>query len=454
MRSLAFLPLLLLSAPACRAQRPAPEFTDAERFALVKFWNEPGRYVSAPLEDAKGPWKVRLTPDGSLWLWTYNRARGLGKTPPGQVPPAADAQQAVWESWIDARVAWDRYLAAADAAQKNGLFAPNPPVNPGPAPADLVALAGEPPAFAYAVRPSTHAVAFEDGEALRYTDNVEMRPRFAYYRFENGVNSGGTRVKDLGPGELDGLLKEAGISPSEARVFKAVSILEGGFDSINTYDTGYVSVGFIQFASLAEGGHSLGGTLLGMKKDDPRAFEADFRRYGVDVTGDGLLVAVEPTTGEIARGPAANTAIIDDKRLIAVFQRAGRRKAFRLAQLRAAKSMYYPADTIVTVKLDDRTLSGRVGDIFRSEAGMAAMMDRKVNTGNLGNLAMLLTNLAREKGIARWSDFAPYEGQLLDNLYYRVDTRNDPNLSQPAGGPDRARSLPSRGGKRRGGRGR
>lgn len=450
MKPLAFLPLLLL-VPGCSAQEP--EFTDAERFALVRYWSEPGRYVSAPLEDAKGAWKVRLTPDGSLWLWTYNKARGLGKTPPGQVPPAASAVQTVWENWIDARVAWDRYLAGAVAAEKNGMVAPNPPVDPGAAPADLVALAGEPPAFATAVHPSTHAITFEDGETLRYTDNVDMRPRFAYYRFENGVQSGGTRVKELAPGELDGLLKEAGISPSEARVFKAVSILEGGFDSINTYDTGYVSVGFIQFASLAEGGHSLGGTLLGMKRDDPRAFDADFRRYGVDVTPDGLLVVVEPTTGEIARGPAANTAIIDDKRLIAVFQRAGRRKAFRLAQLRAAKTMYYPADTIVTVKLDDRTLSGRVGEIFRSEAGMAAMMDRKVNTGGFGNLTMLLTNLAREKGITRWSDFAPYEGQLLDNLYYRVDTRNDPNLSQPPGGTDRARSLPSRGGGKRGKRG-
>ncbi len=439
------LPLLL--APACQAQ--APEFSDRERLDLVKFWSAPGRYALAPLEDPKGPWKVRLTTDGSLWLWNYNKARGLGKTPPGSVPPAANPQQALWENWIDARVAWDRYVAGADAARKNGLFAPNPVPDPGPAPAELVALAGEPPVFAGVVRPRTHLVTFEDGETIRYADNVEMRPRFAYYRFEDGVQSGGTRVKDLPPGELDALLKRAGITPSEARIFKAVSMLEGGFDSVNTYDTGYVSVGFIQFASLGAGGHSLGETLVGMKRDDPKAFADDFRRYGLDVTPDALLVAVDPRTGEIARGPAANTAIIEDKRLIAVFQRAGRRAPFRVAQLRAAKALYYPAETIVTVKLAGRTLSGKLKEIVRSEAGMAAFMDRKVNTGSLGALPQRLAELATEKGITRFADFAPYEAQLLDALWYRVDPRNDPTLSQPTPVTERARSLPSRRGGRR-----
>ena len=106
---------------------------------------------------------------------------------------------------------------------------------------------------------------------------------------------------------------------------RAVSILEGGFDSVNTYDTGYVSVGFIQFASLKEGGGSLGAVLKNFKAADPLAFASDFHRFGVDVDETGHLVVVDPTSGAVATGAEANARIIEDKRLIAVFGRAGAR---------------------------------------------------------------------------------------------------------------------------------
>src|SRR5688500_9018087 len=59
----------------------APLFTDAERAALVAFWNAPGRQdITAPDAAKTGPWQVRLTPEGSTWLLGYQRAiRGAGK---------------------------------------------------------------------------------------------------------------------------------------------------------------------------------------------------------------------------------------------------------------------------------------------------------------------------------------------------------------------------------------
>lgn len=439
---------LALTMVSC-AQAPEPEFSDAERFALVRFWSTPGRYATGPVEDPRGDWRVRLTPDGSQWLWQYNRARGLGKTPPGKTPPPQNAQQRAWEAWIDGRVAYDRWTSACAAARRNHADEPLPVPDPGPAPIDLVTLAGDPPVFAACVRPSWHEIAFDD-ERLRYVDHPEMRPRYAYYRNEAGVQAAGTPMKALPKGELDGLLKRAGISASEARVFRAVSLLEGGFDSVNTYDTGFVSVGFIQFASLAQGGHSLGATLLRMKRDDPGAFAQDFRQFGIDVSPDGLLVVVEPVGGEIVRGPLANAAIIEDKRLIAVFSRAGRRTAFRVAQLRAAKAMYYPADTIITVKSGGRVLSGKVGEIIRSEAGMAALMDRKVNTGTIAILSERLALLMSERPeIDKFAEFAPYEAQLLDSLWYRIDTRNDRTLSQPRPTVERSPILSRSGGRNR-----
>lgn len=442
------LPFGLLALFSISCAQTEPEFTDAERFEISRYWNAPGRYRSERIEDPKGPWKVRLTPDGSQWMWQYNRARGLGKTPPGTTPPPLNEQQKVWETWLDSRVAFDRYKAGVEAAKYNGLPEPGPVVDPGPAPIDLVTLAGEPPVFANAVRPTSHEIVFED-MTIKYTDNPEMRPRYAYYRNEMGVMHGGTRMKELPPSELDTLLRSAGISESESRIFKAVSLLEGGFDSVNTYDTGFISVGFIQFASLAQGGHSLGATLRQMKQDNPRAFQDDFRRFGIDVMADGTLVAVEPKTSEIVRGPLANAAVIEDKRLIATFARAGRRAPYRVAQLRTAKAMYYPADTMVTVKSGDRTLSGKIREIIRSEAGMAALMDRKVNTGNISILAERLALLLSEKpNFTKFSDFAPYEAQLLDSLWYRVDTRNDKSLSQPMPTTERSAALEGKSGAR------
>jgi hypothetical protein len=73
------------------APPPPPLFTDAERTALVAFWNAPGRQEITALPDAAktGPWQVRLTPEGSTWLLGYQRAiRGSGKS----IPPSQDAR--------------------------------------------------------------------------------------------------------------------------------------------------------------------------------------------------------------------------------------------------------------------------------------------------------------------------------------------------------------------------
>jgi hypothetical protein len=234
------------------------------------------------------------------------------------------------------------------------------------------------------------------------------------------------------PKEFNELLRLAGISESEARVMKAVSILEGGFDSINTYDTGYVSVGFIQFASLKDGAGSLGKLLLDYKATDPDGFQADFRRFGLDVTPTGSLVALNWQTGYEGVGSEANRRIIEDKRLAAAFQRAGLKSpAFNAAQIRVAKSQYYPADDLVDIGIAGISLSGRVRDFIKSEAGMATLMDRKVNTGSFGPLVVTLQKMALEKKLARFEDFAKFEREIVVALKYRKDYLADKSLSQP-----------------------
>ncbi|MCB8932189.1 MAG: hypothetical protein M9921_15225 [Fimbriimonadaceae bacterium] len=436
-------------------------FSDEERADVVRYWSEPGRYtVSTPKEAAKlGEWQVRLTPDGSQWLWKYNQARGLGKTPPAQTPPPKP-DQVVWDQWIDARVAWDRFEAWNEAVSKNlaqgyalGSYPDLLPEKPGDAPAGLLDLVGAPPKFASAVRPLWHEIRFDDGQVVGYSDNPNMRARYAYYRFPDGVMSAGTPVRTLPQEELDDLFEAAHVTDQEQRVMKAVSLLEGGFDSVNTYDTGFVSVGFIQFACLREGGGSLGGVLLRLKSENPEAFQTTFRRFGIDVTPEGLLAAVDPQTGDEAEGPAAAAKIIAKKPLIAVFQRAGQKsRPFRVAQIEVARDRYLPTHDPVVFTVGDRQIACTVADIVKSDAGLATLMDRKVNTGKLDPLAEVVADIFATNKLSKPEELAKYERDLVAAIRFRKDYLADASLVQPgpAADPQRNYNPASRRGSRGG----
>ena len=434
--------LTLALASLSPAQVPGnPAFEDDERHRIMAFWAEPGRYAADAPADAgrRGVWQVRITPAGSVWLWGLTRGK--------KVPPTQNATSP-WEGWIAAKVRHDRWEALRtaraanhDATGRDDLPKPdaNTPIEepplPGPMPRDLMAALGPCPQMAEAVAPLQHTVAFDD-VTLVYQDNTRMGPRYAYYRFPAGVQSAGVPVKTMASDDIDAVFRQAGIAEGPARVMRAVSILEGGFESVNTYDTGYVSVGFIQFASLKEGGGSLGAVLKGFKAADPLAFAADFHRFGVEVDDTGHLVVVDPTSGAVAVGPDANARIIEDKRLIAVFGRAGGKSAgFRAAQVRAAKEIYWPAEDRVKVTLNGVVTPVRVGDLVASEAGLATLFDRKVNTGKLDALGDAASRVAAAQGITTVEELAKYEKTLVARVRYRKDYLGDPNLSQPADPP-------------------
>ena len=438
----ALLTLGLVSISPAQVARPL--FEDGERHEIVRYWAEPGRYrAEAPADAAKrGIWQVRLTPAGSVWLWNLTKGK---KVPPTQVALAKPG----WEAWIAAKVRHDRWeaLRAARAANRDrlGKDLPKPdadtpvdePPLPGAMPASLQSEMGPAPTMAEAVAPLAHKVAFDDGLTLTYQDNPRLgSPRYAYYRFPAGVMSVGEAVRKMPADALDGLFQTAGIDEGPARVMRAVSILEGGFDSVNTYDTGFVSVGFIQFASLKEGGGSLGAVLRNFKNANPLDFAKDFHRFGVDVDEAGRLVVVDPASGAVATGAEANARIIQDKRLIAVFGRAGKGSdGFRAAQVRAAKAIYWPSEDRVNVVLNGVSTPVRVGDLVASEAGLATLFDRKVNTGKVEALGEVASRVAAAQGCTCVEDLAKYEKTLVGLVRYRKDYLDDPSLSQPADPP-------------------
>ncbi len=426
-------------------------FRSFEKDKILAYWNQPDRYASGIPEGTKGgPWQVRLTPEGSLWLWALNQKRGLGKVFGTPVP--RNDEERSWEDWIDAKVAYDRWTAALSANIGNAALGSQPgdigpePALPGPIPESLWRLVGDAPTFALAVQPKQHTITFHDGLKLTYADHTNLTPRYAYYRFEEGVRSGGIQVKKLAPTELDGLFAEAGIDGAAQRVMKAVSLLEGGFDSVNTYDTGYVSVGFIQFACLSKGAGSLGSVLVREKTANPSRFESDFRQFGIDVKADGTLQVLGLTDGAEYEGFEAAKQIIQDKRLIAVFQRAGQlSKAFKVAQLQIAKEQYYPADEAVTLQLAGKSVDVKVADLVRSEAGMATLMDRKVNTGKTAPLQTRAQEIANAYGLKSVSELAQYERELVSGLRFRKSYLDDESLTQPAAKPLASRKATRRG---------
>ncbi len=419
-------------------------FTLEEKTKVVAYWNSPGRYtVGLPADAGKsGIWQVRLTADASVWLGKYQRALGAN-----QLPPTQDTSGAVkgspmdWDKWVKAKIDYDRQLASQRANRLNGKPEVDVSINsgispaiphPGPAPETLVAAAGNPPVFATVVAPQLHSILFEDNESLEYVDNVPMRPRFAYYRFPQGVMSVGTNLRDMPSDIVKGLFADAGFNESEQRVAASVSKLEGGFDSVNTYDTGYVSVGFIQFACLEAGRGSLGEVLSNERKTDPMAFDNDFRKFGMDISEDGSLVVVDPSTGVELAGRSAALKIIDDKRLIAVFQRAGRHsKEFRTAQIRVARAHYWPTEDSLNILVGDKSIVGKVADVIKSEAGVATLYDRKVNRGTLDPLPTVVAKIMKDHNLNTLAEAAQYEREIVSAMKYRTDFLNDTSLSQP-----------------------
>ncbi|MBV9470477.1 MAG: hypothetical protein JO316_02420 [Abitibacteriaceae bacterium] len=418
-------------------------FTDAERTRIVTYWNAPGRYrVDARAEAAKsGPWVVRLTPEASQWLYNYGHINSADKIPPTANGKPTTPHTEEWEKWITAKLSYDQWLAQtiADAANaQNGITpatnspAPAPPL-PGMIPDTLLAAVGNPPPLAAPVTPLRHTITFEDGDVLTYTDHIPVRARFAYYRFAQGVMHPGVALSKMSDAELDALFAESGMTPFEQHVAKSVSRLEGGFESVNTYDTGYLSVGFIQFATLAGGAGSLGDTLKKEKTGRPNDFQADFRNYGLDVNDKSELVVLDPVTGAELVGATAVQKIIDDKRLVAVFQHAGTHShAFRVAQIQTAKQNYYPADNPLKVTVGNQTITGKVSDVIKSEAGMATLFDRKVNTGSIRVLATTVEKIMADHHLTRFAEVAPYEREIIKAVRWRTDFLQYAGLSQPA----------------------
>lgn len=218
------------------------------------------------------------------------------------------------------------------------------------------------------------------GEQISFRDHIAT----PHTRSESGVKFVGTASPSAI--SLADYNKVVGLSPGQAAALKQVATHEGSFDAINTYDRALVSVGFIQFA----GSRGLPRYLALLKMRHPARFKALLQTYGIDVEfvvargaiETSRLVVLEPEGNRVSRGTSAEAAVRDDMRLTTALILSGRDRDVQLTQIEAAVRDYVLP--ILGAPVTWTTTSrqrARLGDLFRSQKGMATLFDRCIQEG-------------------------------------------------------------------------
>ena len=186
-----------------------------------------------------------------------------------------------------------------------------------------------------------------------------------------------------------GTIQAVGLTPQQARALQYVSMHEGSFDAINSYDKAIFSYGFIQFTGALAVGASLNRVLQSMEANAPTAFQNIFRRVGIDTEGVGknAVVTVPDENGNKRSGDDAWLYIQRNVPLYGAFVQAGFEPSLVREQLRMANDLY--VQPALNFKLDV-TIGGirltvpRLIDILTSEAAMTIVIALAINQGNGG----------------------------------------------------------------------
>ena len=164
-------------------------------------------------------------------------------------------------------------------------------------------------------------------------------------------------------------LATLGYPATDAPILAAVSSLEGGFDSIQTYDRAKFSWGFIQFAGIG----GLVAVLQQLKMDEPAQFETYFAHYGLDIRDRMLRI-------DNASGATALNRLHDDPRLWQRFLLAGADPTVQRVQVKTAYERYFLHMLAHTEQTGTTTLSYE--ELFADHTyGRAILYDRAVHRG-------------------------------------------------------------------------
>lgn len=365
-----------------------------------------------PIGAAGGP-QIRLTVEGSLWAAEIgDKARAVG--------PSEAADVLSWLRNLFGRLKegvqlgnQGLYVTAADVKKfaELGTSLPN-----------NVYQVVYPRKWTFQIR----------GASYSFVDNVDVPLAYESFRSPRGVRHFGTPLSSMPREDFVKLVSSVTDDPSFLRVLLAVSSLEGGFDSVNSFDTGFLSVGILQFAALKTGAGSLGRLMLRFKASDPEDFHFCLGQYGLNVNDRGQIMAWDPERGSTLVGPEASLLFHREPVYAALFQSASRTSyAFRRSQLEQALHEYYPKGRYLRLKLGGVTVRPRVEEVLYSEAALACCMDHLVKTGSMSAIEGSIQSLISEGKIVALGDLAKHEREIITRSQLRRNFLQDRTLTQP-----------------------
>ena len=178
----------------------------------------------------------------------------------------------------------------------------------------------------------------------------------------------------------DATLARAGLGASLRRVLRAVCVNEGGFDAVNTRDSGVLSFGLLQWClGAGTGAGELGGLLARIAREEPASFERYFRAHGLDVDDTAWLEGVVQRChlrldGRRLDDEASRNALRAPLWAYR-FWRAAHDARIRRCQLRHAAARIDSFLPLPRAALGGR----RVAELLSSELGVALLLDEHVN---------------------------------------------------------------------------
>lgn len=190
------------------------------------------------------------------------------------------------------------------------------------------------------------------------------------------------------------------LDPAEAPLLAAVSSLEGGFDSLQTYAQGRFAWGFLQFT----GNGGLPALMQRLRLLEPDRFDRYFSAAGIGVA-PGMLVI--ESGGRRLRGWRALNHLHDQPALWKQFLIASQDPAVRDVQVHAAYHHYLLRSRDAAIELGGRPY--RLGDVLAGHPlGHAVLLDRAVE-GGLTHVVRLFQRAARQVG----AQSPAHAGQIL-----------------------------------------
>lgn len=216
----------------------------------------------------------------------------------------------------------------------------------------------------------------------------------AHMVYANGVMYAGQSNIQLDVNSIASI----GLSQNHAKALQYVSVHEGKFDAINSYDKAIFSYGFVQFVGKQEHGASLNDVLNSMRTNAGNAFQQVFGRVGIG--SEGRTVTVLDDRGSKLTNDQAWLYIQKDVRLAGAFIQAGFDPALVLEQLRMANNLY--VQPALKRAIDVNGMQRPLGEFITTEGLVTAVIAIAVSRG-VGGMSKILgeacSKVASQQGI-------------------------------------------------------